>query len=90
MKKIISFVKSEIVLVISFVLAVVSMFFVHPSKDYLSYINHSVLIILFCLMLAVAGMRNIGLFTKASELMLKKARIYNDESLLFYINADNK
>ena len=73
MKKIISFAKSEIVLVISFVLAVVSMFFVHPSKEYLSYINHSVLIILFCLMLAVAGMRNIGLFTKASELMLKKA-----------------
>ncbi len=73
MKKILSFAKSEIVLVISFFLAVISVFFVPPSLKYLDYINISVLIILFCLMLTVAGLRNIGFFKKLSRLMMKKA-----------------
>ncbi|MBE6860226.1 MAG: citrate transporter [Ruminococcus sp.] len=73
MKKFLSFAKSEIILVISFFLAIVSMFFVHPSLKYLDYINFSVLIILFCLMITVAGMRNIGFFKMLSDLMLKKA-----------------
>lgn len=43
------------VFIIAFLFAVISMFFVVPSKDYLNYINYKVLIIMFSLMLAVAG-----------------------------------
>ena len=54
------FIKKEPVL--SALLAVVSMFFVHPSTEYLSYIDFRTLALLFSLMTVVAGLKEIGLF----------------------------
>ena len=67
MKKIVAFLKSEIVLTISFVLAVASMFIIPPNKDYLGYIDYSVIAILFCLMVTIQGFGETGLFDAISR-----------------------
>ena len=60
--KILHFLKSEAVLVISLVLAAASMFLVPPDAAYAEYVNFEVLGLLLCLMAAVAGLRQAGLF----------------------------
>lgn len=72
--RIVNFVKSQSVLVISFIAAVISMFFVPPDEKYVSYIDRSVLILLFCLMSAVAGLRSIGFFKKTASYLLNKTK----------------
>lgn len=49
MNRVIDFVKKEIVLVISFILAIVSMFFVTPDEKYIDYIDYRTLGLLFLL-----------------------------------------
>ena len=39
MKKVITFIKNEVVLTAAFVLAIISMFFVHPDAGYAEYID---------------------------------------------------
>ena len=67
------FVKSQPVLVIAFIAAVITMFFVPPDTQYIGYVNRTVLIELFALMIAVAGFRSVGIFDRATDIMLKKA-----------------
>ena len=69
-EKIAAFCKREAVLVISFLCAVVSMFFVPPSGAYLSYVDFRVLCLLFCLMAVVAGFTRCGLFAVLAEKLL--------------------
>ena len=54
--KVTAFVKKEIVLCISFVCALISCLFVPPSAAYLAYIDLRVLVLLGCLMAAVAAL----------------------------------
>ena len=63
MKSIRSFIKKEPVLCISALLAVATMFFVVPDKEYLGYIDFRVLCLLLCLMAVVAGFRSVGAFS---------------------------
>lgn len=70
--KIFTFIKKEAVLTISGIAAIITMFFVHPSREYLSYIDFRVLALLFCLMAAVAGFNEGGVFLKLSYILLKK------------------
>ena len=56
-KKICKFVKTDTVLVVSIVLAVISMLAVKPDRQYLTYIDFRTLAILFCLMTIVADRR---------------------------------
>lgn len=72
MNQIKKFIKSQTVLVIAFVLAVVTMFIVPPDKEYKGYCNRTVLIELFALMAAVAGLRSIGIFDFVTRVLLKK------------------
>ena len=74
MTKIKEFIKSEIVLVISFILAIVSAFFVLPSKEYFDYIDFRTLGLLFCLMLVMAGLNRLGVFKFVAEKLLSKVR----------------
>ena len=60
MKTVVNFMKKEAVLCISGILAAVSCFIVPPSAKYADYIDLRVLILLFCLMLVVAGIRQNG------------------------------
>ena len=74
MKSIMFFFKKEAVLCISGILAVISCFIVPPSAAYAEYVDLRVLILLFCLMLVVAGIRQTGAFTVICEALLKKFR----------------
>jgi Na+/H+ antiporter NhaD/arsenite permease-like protein len=61
-KKLISFFQKDAVLTVSFFLAVLSFFFCPPGPQYLGYLDFHTLILLFCLMLIVAGLRECGVF----------------------------
>lgn len=74
MTKVKEFVKNEIVLVISFVLAIVSAFFVMPSAKYFEYIDFRTLGLLFCLMVVMAGLNGLGIFKLIAEKMLSKVK----------------
>ncbi len=72
MKNIVKFFKKEAVLCISGVLALVSCFIVPPSAAYAEYVDFRVLILLFCLMLVVAGIRQSGAFAVICKVLLKR------------------
>lgn len=62
MNKIINKIKNEKVTIISFILAVVSMSFVRPDKEYLSYVNMKTILTLFVLMFIVAIIKGMNIF----------------------------
>ena len=70
----IKFIKKEMVLTISFVVALVSSFFVRPDMQYIGYIDFRTLSILFMLMLTMAGLQKLGIFKQAGEFLVYKAR----------------
>lgn len=72
MNRVIDFVKKEIVLIISFVLAIISMLFVPPSERYIDYIDRRTLGLLFCLMTIMAGLNRLGLFKLLAEKLVHK------------------
>ncbi|MBQ8767576.1 MAG: citrate transporter, partial [Clostridia bacterium] len=74
MIKIKQFIKNEIVLIISFVLAVVSAFFVVPNRGYFEYIDFRTLGLLFCLMAVMAGLNKLGIFKVVAEKLLSKVK----------------
>lgn len=73
-KRILDFCKKEIILTIALLLAVGSVFFVHPDKEYLGYIDLRTLAILFCLMAVMAGLQKIGFFDYIAEALLGKVK----------------
>lgn len=56
------FIKKEIVFCIALILALFSMLFIKPDREYISYIDFRTLAILFCLMVIISGFRSIGMF----------------------------
>lgn len=65
----INYLKKEKVLSIAWILAILSMFIIHPDFQYIDYIDFKVLALLFCLMLVVKGFQKIGLFNFLIEKM---------------------
>lgn len=82
MTKIKKFIKNEIVLILSFVLAVISAIFVTPSKEYFEYIDFRTLGLLFCLMTVMAGLNKLGVFKLIAEKMLSKVKSISGLSLI--------
>lgn len=74
MKKIISWLRQEALLVISWVLAVISMFFVKPDKLYGEYIDWHTIGLLFSLMAVMAGLEKLGFFRSLGEYMLLRVK----------------
>lgn len=74
MNRIISFCKKQVVLSISFILAVLSCLITPPSKKYLSYIDYRTILLLFSFMLFIAGLRRLGIFDKISNYLLTKVK----------------
>ncbi len=70
MNKLFIFIKKEIIMLLSLVLAVASTFFVTPSKEYINYIDFRTLALLFSLMTIMAGLNKLGLFKILAEKML--------------------
>lgn len=73
-EKIIRFFKQETVLCAAFALAIVSMFFVRPDKEYLGYVDFRTLALLFCLMSVMAGLQKSGVFQCVAQALLGKVR----------------
>lgn len=75
--------QKETVCCIAFLLAVISIFFVSPSKNYISYIDFRVLALLFCLMAVVQGFSSIGVFTRLGTMLLTHVHSLRMLSALF-------
>lgn len=90
--KILNFLKNDIVLTVSGILAVISAFFVPPDMEYISYINLPVLVLLFCLMLVVAGFKSAGAFDLLKSALSKKIKsekvmIFSLTMICFFTSA---
>ena len=72
MKKLWDLAKGDVVLCASFVLAVLSCFLTPPRPEYLSYIDFDTLILLFCLMLIMEGLREQKVFLALGNGMLSR------------------
>ena len=72
MKKIFAFLKSEIVLTVSLLAALLSMLFIAPDAAYAGYEDWNVLMLLFALMTVVAGLKKCGLMNRISGALLQK------------------
>ena len=72
MQTLVQFLRSQTVLVVSAVLALVSCFLVPPSRAYVSYVDWRVLGLLFSLMAVVAGLRTASTFRVLTEFLLRK------------------
>lgn len=64
--------KNETVFCISFLLAVLSAFFIHPDRLYLEYPDYRTLALLFCLMVIVAGFQSLGIFAMLGHFLLTR------------------
>lgn len=62
--------QKETVLCISLILAVLSMFIITPSKEYISYIDFRTLAILICMMIIMAGLEKLYIFQQIGEFMI--------------------
>ena len=72
MKAFAAFLKNEIVLVLSLVLAVISAFVVPPDGAYIGYIDFRTLALLFCLMAVMAGLNRLGVFSRLADGLLRR------------------
>lgn len=81
-----NFIKNEAVLCIAIFLALVSMFFVKPDKNYVKYIDFKTLGILFCLMAVVSGLKEIGVFDWfAGKILMKVKKMWQLIILLVFL-----
>lgn len=83
LENIFSFLKKEIILTISCILAILSCFIIHPDSQYLKYVDIHTILILFCLMAVMAGLKDIGLFQYVGENLLKK--IHSERGIVFIL-----
>ena len=72
--KIKTFVKKEAVLCISAMCAVITMFLVPPSAEYIEYMDFRVLCLLFSLMGVVAGFKSVGAFKWLTYQLLRRIK----------------
>ncbi len=72
MKTFIDILKSEAVLIISLLLAIISAFIVMPSASYIDYIDFRTLALLFCLMVTMEGFKRLGVFNILAEKLLAR------------------
>ena len=75
--------KKDIVLTIAILLALLSSLFVHPDKQYINYIDYRTLILLFCLMSVMAGLRKIKLFDRVAATLV--SRCTNEGQLIILL-----
>lgn len=74
MKRVVSFIKKETVLLAAWVLALISAFFVKPSGAYLGYIDFRSLGILWSLRVIMQGLKQNGVFSFVGTRLLAKTR----------------
>ncbi len=72
--KVKEFIKAEFVLIIATILAIISVFFVPPDKEYLTYLDVKTLSILFLMMLIISALKNMRVFVFLAETIIKKLK----------------
>lgn len=82
-EKVRDFMKKEAVLCIAIGLAVLSVFWQPVDKNYFGYIDWNTLMLLFCLMAAMAGFQRLGIFQKIGDFLLEAVK--NTRSLLLIL-----
>ncbi len=82
-QKVTTLLRTDPVLTISALLAVLSMFFIHPSAAYLSYIDFKTLACLFGLMASVMGLLHEGVLERVS--LLLSARLKDSRTLTLFL-----
>lgn len=83
--KITKFLRSQPVLAISAIAAIITICIIPPDAGYKEYCSRTVLIQLFCLMTAVAGFRSIGVFEKITGVLLRRAGNLRRLGMIFTI-----
>ena len=73
-ERFIDYFRKDVVLAVSFVLAVISCIITPPNAGYADYIDFNTLIMLFCLMLIVEGLRRQNVFLYVGSRLLKQVR----------------
>jgi Na+/H+ antiporter NhaD/arsenite permease-like protein len=73
-KTVLAFLKQDLVLSISALCAIVTMFFVPPDGGYVAYMDLRVLCLLLCLMAVVAGFGSCGAFSALAYALLRRCR----------------
>ncbi len=73
MKRVLLWLKKEVVLTVAWVLAIVTAFVVPPDGGYVDYVDFHTLGLLFCLMAVMAGLQRLGLFRRLGEGLLRRA-----------------
>ncbi len=74
LNRVFAFVKKEVVFFIALLCAVISMFFVPPSKAYLSYVDWNTIFLLFALMGVVAAFRSCGIFERMGNFLCNRVK----------------
>lgn len=74
MQRLRDFVRREVVLVVAAVLAAASCIAVPPDAAYSSYIDWHTLVLLFCLMAVVAGLRSLGVLDSMGKWLVSRAK----------------
>ncbi len=77
--------KNETVFCVSFLLAVLSSFLVHPDAAYLTYPDYRTIALLFCLMIIVAGLQSLGIFAMLGHFLLKKVHSIRGLSMVMVL-----
>lgn len=78
-----NFIKKEPVTTVSGILALISVFLVHPDKEYFGYIHWSTLSVLLSLMLITSGLKSLGVFKAIGRRMLHRAT--SPRSIIFIL-----
>ena len=76
MKRLVAYFKKETVLCIAAILAVISVFFVHPDSQYPGYLDYRTLALLFSLMTIMEGFKQTGFFGKVAQALLAKVHTF--------------
>lgn len=82
-QKSIVFLRKETVLCIAILFALLSMFLVRPTMDYVHYIDWNTLTLLFSLMAVIKGFQKAGLFTYLGGQLLSKT--HSSKKMLFVL-----
>ena len=69
-EKIFNFIKSEVVLCVAIVFAIITCFFVPVDKEYLGYFDYKTLACLFCMLAVVAGLKSTNVFELISRKLI--------------------
>lgn len=81
-EKVLHFIKNETVLAVAIILAIITCFFVPIDKEYINYFDYGTLILLFCMLAVVAGLKSTNVFEVISRKMIglfhtRRAVIYS-------------